>query len=241
VLSVSTTTLILQVPFADHGLINVGGAVFKRSDLRLHLFRALDYTRHTVEIDGSIGNVTDLQEALPVNIANSPSVTMTSTTMSGGQTAHDTAITGAPMRVGAVARTALTPVSATGDAVDMPATMYGVPIQKLYSIPELDWQFACTAPIAVATDVVAKAAAAAGLRNYVTNLQYSNASATATEIVIKDGATVIWRGFAPANMGGMQDITFTTPLRGTAATAVNFQCITAAASVYINTQGYVAP
>ena len=37
------------------------------------------------------------------------------------------------------------------------------------------------------------------------------------------------------------DITFPTPLRGTAATAVNFACLTTGAQVYVNAQGYAAP
>ncbi|HDU1185839.1 TPA: hypothetical protein REU56_002949, partial [Listeria monocytogenes] len=57
VLSLSTTTLIVACPnVADFALINCGGTVFKRTDFRLHLFRSLDYTRTTVEVDGSVGN-----------------------------------------------------------------------------------------------------------------------------------------------------------------------------------------
>lgn len=69
------------------------------------------------------------------------------------------------------------------------------------------------------TDVVLRAAAAAGIRNYVTSIDTRNAHATvATEVVIKDGATVIWRQLLPAAMAAPVEITFRTPLRGTAAT-----------------------
>ena len=69
-----------------------------------------------------------------------------------------------------------------------------------------------------------------------------NAHATvATEVVIKDGATVIWRQPLAAAMPAPVEIIFPTPLRGTAATAVNFACLTTGAQVYVNAQGYAAP
>ena len=125
---------------------------------------------------------------------------------------------------------------------DLIGTLLGVPIVKPYSIPEADWQFACAAGgIINTTDVVAKAAGAAGIRNYVTGLQLRNTNAVATEFVVKDGATVIWRGQLPASMVGAEDFTFATPLRGTAATAINVACVTTGAAVYANLQGYQAP
>ena len=81
---------------------------------------------------------------------------------------------------------------------------------------------------------------AAGVRNYVTGLQLKGTNAVATEVVVKDGSTVIWRGHLSASMTRMDVITFSTPLRGTAATALNFACITPDASVYVNAQGYKA-
>jgi hypothetical protein len=117
--------------------------------------------------------------------------------------------------------------------------MGGALIQKDFAIPEADWQVA-PAAVTVTTDVVLKAAAAAGVRNYVTAIQMMNGSLVATEVVIKDGATTIWRGFLPDQMKTPIAINFTTPLRGTAATAVNFQCLTAS-SVYVSAQGFIAP
>ena len=159
-----------------------------------------------------------------------------------GQVLHDAVASGAVFRMGAKAvNVAPLTVSATGDATEITATMVGALIQKPYAIPEADWQFACAAPVAVATDVVVKAAGAAGVRNYVTCIQLINTNAVASEVVLKDGAVVIWRGFVGASMVSMVDVQFITPLRGTAATALNFQAITAAASIYVNVQGYVAP
>jgi len=131
----------------------------------------------------------------------------------------------------------------TGRGIDLLATLIGALVNKPFSIPEADWQYAGAAGgITGTADVVLKAAAAAGVRNYVTSIDLRNAHATvATEVVIKDGATVIWRQLLPAAMATPVDITFPTPLRGTAATAVNFACLTTGAQVYVNAQGYAAP
>lgn len=157
--------------------------------------------------------------------------------VTGGGGAAGAAATGMPTRAAGVARTANTAVT-NGQTSEVTMTLNGAQVTKAFSIPELDWQFACAAGgIINTTDVAAKASAGAGVRNYVTGMTLSNANATATEFVIKDGATVIWRGNCPANMPTVP-ITFTTPLRGTAATAINVACLTTAAQVYCSLQGY---
>lgn len=75
VANISTTALTLYTTLPDSASVNVGGAVLKRTDLRLHFLRALDYNRQTVEVDGSIGSVSDSQEALPVGVVNTVTVT----------------------------------------------------------------------------------------------------------------------------------------------------------------------
>lgn len=82
------------------------------------------------------------------------------------------------------------------------------------------------------------AAGAASIRNYLTSLQVQNNSATATELVIKDGAsTILHRVYCPANMP-LTPVEIPTALRGTAATAMNAAILTAGAAVYVNAQGY---
>ncbi|MCA3247050.1 MAG: hypothetical protein ING29_11315 [Azospirillum sp.] len=163
--------------------------------------------------------------------------------LSTGQAAHDAAITGNPVRIAGRALTANYAAVATGDVADLVTTLVGALIQKPYAIPESDWSYAAAAGgIVNTTDVPVRAAAAAGIRNYVTAATFSNASATvATEVVIKDGAsTVLWRESLPA-LTRSYSVVFPTPLRGTAATAVNVACITTGAQVYVNMQGYIAP
>jgi hypothetical protein len=112
-----------------------------------------------------------------------------------------------------------------------------------FADPSKNWQFAgATGGIVNTTDVVAKAAAGAGLRNYVTSIQFKNNNNVSTDLVIKDGSTVIWRGHmgVGADDPGMIGITFPSPLRGTANTAINVACTVTGAAVYVNLQGFVA-
>lgn len=135
-----------------------------------------------------------------------------------------------------------TAMSANADQVGALATMIGAQVMEPFSIPESSWLYAAAAGgIINTTDVVIKAAAAAGIRNYLTSLQLCNRNAVATEFVVKDNATVIWRTHLPANMVDSMDISFDKPLRGSAATVMNVACITTAAQVYCNAQGYIAP
>jgi hypothetical protein len=159
-----------------------------------------------------------------------------------GQAAHDAVIAGNPVRIGVRALAVPYAAVASGDVADLTSTLNGALIQKPFSIPDSDWVYAPPAGgIAVATDIAVRAAQAAGIRNYVTAIQVRNTNAVATELVIKDGATtVLWRTQLPANMAGSEDVEFPTPLRGSAATALNVQCITAGAAVYPNLQGYSA-
>jgi hypothetical protein len=60
-------------------------------------------------------------------------------------------------------------------------------------------------------------------------------------VVVKDGATIIWRGHVSANMLDCDTIQFSDPLRTTANAALNVACITTGAAVYVNAQGYTAP
>lgn len=157
-----------------------------------------------------------------------------------GQSAHDAVIAGSPVRMAGRGLSAAYTTVATGDTTDLITTLQGVLITRPYQIPELEWSYASAAGGVInTTDVVLAAAAGAGLRRYVCSIGLSNNSATATEVVLKDGATVIWRGHLPANAPNLH-IDFSTPLKTSANAALNFACITTAAAVYVNAQGYTA-
>ena len=134
------------------------------------------------------------------------------------------------------------PVTVTnGQGIDQIATTYGVAIVRPWSIPELCWLYAAASGgITNTTDVAIASAAGAGLRRYLVRLTLSNNSATATEVVIKDGSTVIARLHMAANTGNVPFM-FDPPLSTTANTALNVACITTGAAVYANAQGFTAP
>ena len=157
--------------------------------------------------------------------------------------AHDEAVsvsTGLSV-IGFEARSTEPTAVASADATRGLATLLGKQVTIPYAIPASTWNYA-TATLGVtdtATDE-AKAAGAAGVINYVTSVQVINGHATtATEVVILDGASVMWRGWAEAAGGGVS-AKFDPPLRGTAATAINVANITNLAKTYFNLQGYVA-
>lgn len=171
----------------------------------------------------------------------------TVTTLANGQTAHSAASTGSPLRVAGRVNTAVDTTLVAGDASDLFVTTGGALVSKPYSMPETDWQSSSgLTPLATTTSTAVRAAGAAGVRNYVTAIQLFNNSATvSTNVAILDGAAVLWAGWLPATTAALPvvpvNITFPTPLRGTAATAVNIQLGTTASSVFWNAQGYQAP
>lgn len=113
----------------------------------------------------------------------------------------------------------------------------GLIVQR--AAPAAFWNYAgLTGGIINTTDVGVKAAAGAGVRNYLAGLQFKNTSAVASEIVIKDGSTVIWRGHAGASMTAMEVVTFDPPLRGSANAALNVTLLTTATATIVSAQGY---
>ncbi len=109
------------------------------------------------------------------------------------------------------------------------------------------WQTAAPAGGIIDTTDDVLAAAVAGVQAHCVALQIFNSDATVdTEVVVKDGSTVIWRIMVPggisATLGLLQPTSFTfpLPLRASTNTALNVAAITTAAEVYVNAQGYYA-
>lgn len=192
----------------------------------------------------TVGNVKPQtnQGAAQVALQSLPTLA-TLTALTGGPTAEDAATSSNPLITGGICRASATPPTSfvAGDAVRTTMTTSGATVTKPFSTPDADWQYAAVAGgIVNTTAVPIKAAAAAGLRNYVTGFDIDNTHASvATEVTILDGATVIWRSNFPA--GARKTVSLMTPLKGTAATALNVACVTTGAAVYVNAQGYVAP
>lgn len=158
--------------------------------------------------------------------------------------AHDAAVSGNPVRVAGRARTSDYTSVASDDTADILTTLNGKIVTQPFAIPELSWSYAAASGgIVNTTGVTAKAAAASGIRNYVTRAQVINGHATvSTDVQIRDGAsgTVLWRGFAQAAGGGAA-CDFDPPLKGTAATLIEVACGTTGTATYFNLQGYTGP
>jgi hypothetical protein len=159
---------------------------------------------------------------------------------SAGTAAHDAAIAGNPVRIGGRAVSADVTAVTAGDAVDLIATLTGKQVVYPFALPGTSWSYASPAAVTDTADDEAKAAGAAGVRHYITGVQVFNGHDTVgTEVVIKDGSTVLWRGWAEQTGGGCS-AQFNPPLRGTAATAVNVANVTNSSSTYFNLQGFSA-
>lgn len=157
-----------------------------------------------------------------------------------GATGDNDATVPNPVLIGLKQRTALT-AGSNGRNMSWMGTVVGAGVVRPYSIPESDFQAAgASGGLTTTTAVAIRAAGASGIRNYLTGLALANNSATATEVVVLDNATVIWRGFLAAG-ASLVAIPFPTPLRGTAANAMNIRAETAGAAVVWSAQGYQAP
>ena len=124
-------------------------------------------------------------------------------------------------------------------------TNQGLPVSV--APPNTPWSYAAaTSGIAASTTAVTiKAAAGAGLRNYISSLQIQTATlGNATELAIRDGAagTVLWRTQLQTTALPVVTINFPSPLKGTANTLLEVVTLTSATGgVYVNAQGFVAP
>jgi hypothetical protein len=111
-----------------------------------------------------------------------------------------------------------------------------------FVVPASRWNYAgATGGITNTTAVALAAAGGTGVRNYLAALQYMNSAATASEIEVRDGSTVIWRGYVPASMTVAANVIFPVPLRGSANTALNVALLTTATATRVSAQGYVSP
>jgi len=199
----------------------------------------------TISVENYSATPVSSYNTKPQSLANVAPVAIPSTvqtSITAGQTAHSSPSTGNPVRIGGRVSTTLDTTLIQNDACDAFMTTAGQQVVKLYGTAENDWQYAAAAGGIVNTaDVAIKTAGAANIRNYITSISImSEALATATELVIKEGATVIFRTKIPLAGLPLTHIEFPTPLKGAAATQLNVALLTASATgaVYFNAQGY---
>jgi hypothetical protein len=251
VANIVTTVLTLEQinPTVSPGgvdivLTNCGGALIKRTCLRISYVRALDFERQRVEmLPRPTG---DISASASVNVQNIPQValapTQTLTTVTtvgalvGGGAAEDAAAGTNPVVTGGVVRTAVSPTTlVAGDAVRDTHAASGAKVNKPYAVPEAGWN--ASVALTNTTAVALQIAGGAGLRRYITSMQAVN-TGTAVDLIILDGGTERWRLTLPQNVP--VSIEFPTEIVTTAATALNVN-LSAAGTVRVNAQGYTAP
>jgi len=153
---------------------------------------------------------------------------------------HGDPVTGErPLLTALEARTSNPAAVASGARARAIGTAIGAQLVQPYALPEASWSAVGT--LTTTADLAVRAAGGAGLRNYLAAIQVQNTNATATMVVVKDGATEIFRVNCPANMALPAVIPLPVPLRGSINTALNVAALTTGASVVVNAQGYTAP
>jgi hypothetical protein len=227
---------------AGSGLVALAAAPAASISLLSQFINCQDYAELTSEITAGRGQ-TVVGQGVGVVITGATAATTTiGQAVAVGPVAHDGVRgTTAPVITAGRGLSAAYTTVATGDVADFITTLQGVQIVRPWQIPELEWYYASAAGGVInTTDVVLATAAGAGLRRYLNSMQLSNNSATATEVVVKDGSTVIWRGHLPGNAVNF-NIHFDNPIKSSANAFLVFACITTGAAVYVNAQGYTAP
>lgn len=149
------------------------------------------------------------------------------------------AANGDTLTPGAGVRVNTTPVaqtSAVGDYGAMAIDQEGKQVVAIHAADELSWQ---TNPITLTTttSTALKAAAGSGVRNYLTDIDIFNYSASTVTVTILDGSTVLRSFWLTANQSISRS--FSNALRGTANTALNVQLSAAVTGVVISANGYL--
>jgi hypothetical protein len=157
----------------------------------------------------------------------------------GGNVAHGATDSGNPVKIGAKAVNAEPTAVTAAQRANLITDLVGKLITLPYANPENFVSGAVTTPITDTTAVTLLAAPATGLRNYITQIVVSNAHATiGTNVVIKDGSTVLYTIPAAPAYGGAV-LTFPVPLRQpTTATAITVANLTTSSSTTVSASGY---
>jgi hypothetical protein len=193
----ATTTLTLVLPYAgsmnlpaDFTTTNCGGAVVRRTELRVSYIRAFDFGRERVE--WAQRPITDISASAPVYLTGGATLgtVSTVTAITGGGAAEDAAAGANPLTVGGVVRTAMAPTTLiAGDAARLTMTAGAAAVVAPYAIPEVTWQTPANVGGLVNTNtpLQVKEAAGALLCNYVTTLYLlSEALTNATDLRIRE-------------------------------------------------------
>jgi hypothetical protein len=151
--------------------------------------------------------------------------------------AEDSAATTVPMLVGGIVRTALPAATVVaGDAVRATFSRSGQLVFKQFAPGDLD--FIVNTTVTTATQTAIRAAQGANICQSVTQITFQNTNATATTLTIQDASATLIAISVPASMTLPVQLTFPTPLRGSANAALNYTAGTTGANVLLNVTGF---
>lgn len=208
---------------------NCGAGVVQRLGLRIHGCAAIDF--NPMMIEPAYKGLAAVGEAIQATV-----ISMPSSSGVAGSTAQDSVVPNPVAIGGRASNTNQTAMSANGDLVHTMHTMIGAMVDKPYCIPEAEWNY--TGALTTTSDVAAKAAAGAGLKNHVTLMQATNTGGSANGVLLRDGTTTRLQITVPAGQSVVMPLP--TGLRLTANTALNV-ALSAAGTVRVNLLGYTAP
>jgi hypothetical protein len=158
-----------------------------------------------------------------------------------GDTAHDAADAGNPVKIGGLARNADQTAVANSDRVNALFDLLGKQITLPYALPENFVSGAITTAMTGTTSTSLLAAPGAGLRNYITAIVVSNAHASVgTDVLLQDGSggTTLMTIPAASAYGGAV-MTLPSPLRQpTANTALFAANVQTGSSTKVSVVGY---
>jgi len=166
----------------------------------------------------------------------------TVTTLTGGGIAHDSADSGNPVKVGAIATASLlgrTPV-AGADRTDLVADTSGAVIVRSGTSLEDIISEVKTNTDGASTAMTSAFAATASQRIYLTDIIIANSSATAITVDIRDGSAGSVLATFPVPAGGGVVHSFATPLRFSSNTAAAFDGSAAATTLSVTMVGFKA-
>lgn len=195
--------------------------------------------------NNNIGDV-DLASAIPAGNNNIGDVDIASFAAGAivevqGDVAHDAAIAGNPVTIGAEARTSDRTAVASGDATRLTADIQGRLITLPGSVPELHVDDRLNRIDNVAANVIN--APGAGRKIAVQSVLVINSHATVgTKVEIRRGTTVKLQGWAAANGGGFSyDCGGAILFFGGDNEAITGRCATTGADVDIFVTGFTMP
>ena len=120
------------------------------------------------------------------------------------------------------------------------STLDAAQIAVPYADPARTWQWSTGGSVINTTTPSVMKAGQATRRQQLVALQFINTNATATELQVLDGATIVWDGYAGASMTQMVTINFEIPLLSSIGNALSLKTVTTSASVYASAQGFTS-